>query len=272
MIEILSYLIPLATLTLEVALAIRLADAREERGRQREEALWGAWAGAIVAALVMPALIAATQIAAQPQRQSPRQFWTMVFTTIGMVSLALVAHGFVLFGGSRLRDALAFPIFKTQELWLRGRNRRYGNHAELEAQAAVETFNAYRRDLDAHNARYPNSRITAGPFDRVTCDVINNRHPYPIIETAPDRRSASGRPGRSDNNQPPRDNNDPSGGAPPPPPVAPTDGPGAERSQPGPPPVPAADDSDGAGVDGENEYLRRVLNRQVRDAEDEVRP
>lgn len=217
--------------------------------REEGEASFWLWQGAaIVMLLIMSSLVAATQLASAEAPDRDGVFWLRCGA---LVLLALLLHGAVLFGGRYAHDGKAYVSFTLR----RGRLNRQialdGRAAEQSARRAGDGFGAYMAQMTAFNKTYPDARIDPAMFDRETQQVLEQHFGYPVIETR---------------TPPPRgDDPAPEGGRP----AAPngSDGNGSHPTGWNAGTPTAADDGD-----GENEYLRSLLNRRIREDEAEVRP
>jgi len=234
----------LAVVLVELYFSVCRYSAREEG-----EASFWLWQGAaIVMLLIMCGLVAATQLASAEAPDRDGVFWLRCGA---LVLLAMILHGAVLFGGRYAHDGKAYVTFTLRRGGLSRQIALDGRVAEQAARRAGDVFGAYMAQLTAFNQAYPDARIDPAMFDRETQQLLEQHFGYPVIETR---------------TPPPRDNAQaPEGGRP-----APPNGSDGNGSHPvgvnaGTPP--AAD----AG-DGENEYLRSLLNRRMREDEAEVRP
>jgi hypothetical protein len=237
--------VPCLILLVDMIIAIQMFFSRVKA--EEENTWWRYWAWAAVATIftfVMPALVVATRLAAQPDNPTPRLEMILGWQQFALTVIVVGAHAVVLFGGRPAHLAKGYALFRCQRSHWDHQARQANTLFEHEAQAAVNAFSAYLRLLNDYNERHPNAHIAPGPFDRITRDLINDRFGYEVIRGPNDEDQ--GNNGRV---------------APPPPPPLPSHAP-SHRNSPPPP-----DD----GEDTDNEYLRSVLSERTRDAEDEVR-
>jgi hypothetical protein len=257
MIMVVSFVIPLVLLALETTVANHLASVRKNReGNSLGTAV--AWATAIVATAVMPALVAVTQLAIQPPGPSSRLGLMFSFQTLAMVVTALLAHGLIVFGGRQARQAKAFVFYyKPCEFRIRRRNNRLNNSYVSNRRAMADAFINYRRELDVHNAHYRNSQVEPGPFDRTTAQQLNNWFGYIVVDLQGLNADGAGTPenigGQADA---------PSGGQPEPPPP-----PRSADVEPDASPAQTQNPED----NGVEEYYRSLLSQRVGEEESEVR-
>lgn len=176
---VMSFIIPLVLLLLENVISHRLTDARLHAGS--EISSFFIWAAAIAATIVMPALIAVTQLAAQAASLSPRLLLMHRFQMLAMVLIALLSHGLVVFSGQKGQQAKAFVFFKLQEFIRRWRSRNLERVYRVERRAMADSYTSYRQGLDAHNAEHPDAPIEHGQVDRTTAEQVNDWFGYRVI-------------------------------------------------------------------------------------------
>jgi hypothetical protein len=237
--------IPAGIILVEIAIAIQLTSAREESSEYGNSSVgfWSWLAIGILFAAFMPVTVIATHLAANVDNTDPNLAAAFNWQAVGLAMLALVAHVSILFGGNLAHEAKAFLTFKVVQGSLRRQSRSQGAIFERHAQAACISFGAYMHRLAGHNPNYPGSRIEPGPFDVVTRSLINERYGYEIIQTPNGAVTNGG-----------------NGSQPPPTPPSPENQGSTERT------------SEENNADGENDYLRTILSRKMRDEDSEVRP
>jgi hypothetical protein len=285
MVNVACYLLPLLVLGIEVAVASQMYAARHpDSGLVANTLSSRKWFTlGLVLMIVMPTLVISTHPALGGWGQGDHLSKLLTWQLGGFVALVIVTHFFVIFGGDLAHNAKAYAVFSCRRLSLRQTIRRCEAQHQQAAQAAVESFGAYWRMLDEYKRLDPDMPILAGPFDRVTRDLINKLHDYEVIEASAAEASkgvlddniliaskdgkvpayGDGSTGTNKNGRrlpaPPQS---PDGGALPPS-TAPLLSPIA--------PVPATMPVDDGEMDGTEHYLRTLLTRQVRDEESEVR-
>jgi hypothetical protein len=260
-IEIAKALTPATIIMLEVYIAVQIYFAREEAADYGgKSAIWAWCAIGGVFALVMPCAAVATSLAAQLGINNDQGATAFRFLTGGLACLALVAHTAVLFGGHPAHEAKAYVFFRLKHGQLQRRLRNGRADIGRKSRGAGRVFTIYRNRLEQHNAAFQ-PRIDPGPFDLITRSFLNEHFGYEVIQ-AP----------RNDDTQNAIDQ----------PPTTPVPGTDqahateetngrnnqARTTQPNNMSAGAAEPAD----NGEADYLRTILERQVRNDESEVRP
>lgn len=254
--------IPLAFILIEVYIATQLALACEEpTGGQRwfELARWSTIG--LVMALIMPSLILQTALAQQAVKtaMSAASGVTVVTSgwlgldpvraaqTVGMIALAVVAHVGVIFGGRHAASAKAYVAYRLNKSGLERRLRRLRATDGSRRTQATARFQAYLTTVNAHNARFA-GQIAPGPFPAEIVQFVNQvLFRRDVIQQ---RRSDEQEPTRSGDAQPQVEQFDV---------PSPTE-PAPSVTRPG----------NGEGAALEVDYLRRILERQVREREAEI--
>lgn len=265
-VELAKFVAPAAVLLVETGISILRAHAEDDAaafGSRRAFSFWTVMGLAM--ALVMPAFAIATQMAA---RESLSHATMLLIAALGL--LAFLIHAVVLFGGQRFRSAKAFFLFKLQQMSARSRVRRLEDRRAQARENVTGTFSDYFQRLNAYNTAYSQARIEPGPFDATARREINDLFGYEIIQSPP--AAGGGNVGNA-----PSPGTPPPGAPPnPPPPFVPPPPPPPPPVRPAPPP-PTATTATATGtspntnaVDGENEYLRQILESRIRQADAEV--
>jgi hypothetical protein len=184
---ILCVVLPLAILLCEIAIQEHWADLRE-KAAGFSPALLVAGLAAVVVMLIMPAMIASAEymrqqavIAASGGKTSARTAALLSLTVFNKAATSLMVHGLVLLGGLVAREAKAFLFFKLTQLKLQRESRRQNERFARRAQDVANDFRSYWHGLDDHNRRFINRPVTAGPFDKVTRELINERAGHEVI-------------------------------------------------------------------------------------------
>ncbi|MGQ9635819.1 MAG: hypothetical protein ACUVXB_16465 [Bryobacteraceae bacterium] len=224
-------LVPAVVAYLEVYFAGRAAESRQA-GDEAGARLWNRvaviWALAVTAGVGAVAWV----------QNEDFSLVMRILLTFTLSGITLVAHLMLAKSGDRVLDGLAYWRFSAGQRKLEQRAARLEGEARRREQAAADAFLVYMANYAGYSQAYPNGHLQAGPFDRLTQEVLHRIFGYPVIQTT----GGNGR--HTAPNVPPQ------------PPAA-------------PPPAVAANPSDG---DGEVAYLREILERRIRDEEGEVRP
>jgi hypothetical protein len=241
----LQILLPLAMICAELAISIRRYESRHETGG----GLVGWNVAAAIAMSIVPALVAATQLA-DDRVDHDDAFWLRLAV---MVTFAALLHGCVVFGGRAIHAAKAYTAYVIGDLPLRWTVRNNGDRDE---ERAGRLFGQFHAGYERHNTTYPTARLAAPAFDEITRRVLERAFGYEVIRT----------PGESQLGQQKADAGTSNAQTP--------HGPRALAGPLANAPRPATPDPETgrAADDGETSYLRTVLEQRVRDADAEVRP
>ncbi len=233
------FLLPAAVLTLETVFAAQRDEAREAAHDGDGWGSYWCWTGvATLFAVAMPAAVAATFLSARYSLPAAASNALLLM----LLTLSLGGHVAILFGGRRTLDAVTDSVFLTRHRFIESKRNQAENRRSDATEASGERFGAYQQALEDHNRRYPDNPITPGEFTPRMQQIIEGALGRPAF-----RREAQSADGQSP------------AGEQSPVPATPT---AAPSPAPEPQPEPAA---------GENEYLRNVLNRRIRDDESEVK-
>lgn len=245
------FVVPLAVIFIETNVAYHFAAAREEAAEygKRPGQYWFWLGSGIVLALAMPAVGLGTHIVSNHDSANGDLTWGLDVLTIGLAILAFCTHAGILFGGTQAHDSKAFVCFQFSNRRLRSDIQQVQRAYDRECRATRAAFAEYMRRLQSHNTTYLQDLIDAGPFDVIAREIVNKIFGYEIIQAPAAANRTGDQTGNDDNgSQPP-----PNGAA-------------------APDPESASQSSGESAADGENEYLRTILNRKMRDDDSEVRP
>lgn len=245
----LKIVMPAVLVTVEVGITIKRYLARVHGLRSDARAFT---ALGFILATVMPLLVASTQLAtwqADGGGTSTTDGLMVVFRVAALTFLSLGVHLFLLLNGQHVYEAKVHLF--THRHWNR-LQRRVARAGAASENARINTVYAYG-DYDAafnlHNRQF--SPITPGPFDETTIRVLESLF----------RRGNDGAGGPTRAPAP----------ATPPAPMTPASHQAPPAAQ---PPVPPTNGSAPAASPPEpdGDYYRRIVERQIRDADGEVRP
>jgi len=245
-IELIKIAVPLALVTLEMTIALFLQSCYQNR-HWPNSVFWALVACAIATAT--PAILLATSYARQatlvsaaaanPELASrvgndilgldPKLYWT----TMALITFALVAHVTVLAGGGRLHDAKAFMVFRRRQRKMNARLLRLETAAVAGREETSNAFRGFARGLADHNERF-GEVLPAGPFPREVALFLNEMFEQEVIAIEARR---SPRPRMAE--------------------------PAPESA------IPAGAEAE---TTAEADYLRAVLDRRTLEADAEVRP
>jgi len=163
--------------------------------------------------------------------------------TFVLFGVTLSAHLTLARAGDRVLDGIAYWRFNTAAERLERRIVLLENEARRREQAATDRFHQYMAGFNRYAQVHGDGRLQAGPFDRVTQEVLHRVFGYAVIQTP------NGNPGAHGDGDPAAP------AAPLPPPTVPP------AVVPGPP-----------SGEAEVAYLREILERSIREQDAEVRP
>jgi hypothetical protein len=252
MVTVARFVIPAVIIEVEVMISLYMYLARDEESRDLDPSV-PSWAWEVIGfllALAMPAAVVATYLAAHQGVTDPGQGIIFQSQLAGLVILSLVAHIAVLFGGGPACEAKAFFVDRATHAWLRHKCHQEEVRDAQSTRAAVGAFEEYLRLLNQCTQWYPDTPLIAGPFSEEERKFFKAYYGYEIIPHPNDGNSK----GPDQGPEPNAPQNPP-----PPPPVDPLHSAGPENGR-------------NEEANGETDYLRTILNRQIRDNESEVRP
>lgn len=243
------FIVPAVIILIEIGISELIVYARKYANQYVNRAPELPWIlVGIVFLLIMPSILIATHLAnTQGFNAEVKEIFN--WQAIGLVALALVSHSIVIFGGRPMHEAKAFGIFKAKQVLLRTRlwflNRKYSR----QCTKLIGTFSNYAELLTDYNGRF-SPQIQAGPFDRMTREVVNQLMGYEAIAMPSGLGNDSSAP-----------------------PSTPLNSPVITGSVYGDGSDPSQNRSEQAETPGiEEGYLRTILSRYQREADSEVKP
>ncbi|MBS1790505.1 MAG: hypothetical protein JST85_22480 [Acidobacteria bacterium] len=276
MAALLKFVIPVAFLGVELYLATQLYAAKYGAGKEaatpRHRRFYRFLA--VIFAIVMPIFVIANHASTRKALESGQLAAISRVQVVALIIVAFVSHAIVIFGGRPAHESKSFILYDLRRRGWRRQIHRFNSEFELEALEATNQFNQYYQQLQDFNQQRPNRMIPPAEFDALTRALINERFGREVIQVA--NTPASGNDGSQ--SQPGGGQQAVATAASPkpliPPPVSPP-------PPPFQPPVdhaltPAGADAATAsapaseGADGENEYLRQILQSRIRQADAEV--
>lgn len=276
MAALLKFVIPVAFLGVELYLATQLYAAKygtaQEAATPRHR--WFYRFLAVIFAVVMPIFVIANHASTRKALESGQLAALSRAQVVALIIVAFVSHAIVIFGGRPAHESKSFILYDLRRRGWRRQINRFNAGFEQEAQEATNRFNQYFQQLQDFNQQQSNRAIPPAEFDALTRALINERFGREVIQVANNPAAGNGggqsQPGGAQ--QPaaatlavpkPATPTTPPPPPPPPPPV---------RSAP-PPVAPAAAAAATVAppdADGENEYLRQILQSRIRQADAEV--
>lgn len=257
--NILLMLVPACFIAIEIAISEHAMEARDDIHITGHRGPWIFWTiVSLVLAIVMPALGVATYLVKVNLTLHGQPLSTAhQIQLLGLCCLSLVAHVCMLFGGELSRNARTFLWFSIRDRRLQSLNKQH-QAAYLRARGSVSrSYRDYLDGLETHNTSYPDAVIAAGPFEKGVVRIVNELYENAIQQPTTQSSPAPEQPG---NNEPLTD-----------PEPIPTVAPPSRRAD----PEPAAAAYAAAGQSNghhqfDDDYLRRIVESQIRNNEGEV--
>lgn len=260
MLYVIKFVSPLLILFLEFLLALKISQPKEQSTKigtqKRRFSLW-TFLG-LVFALVMPLFIVSSDPDTVNVLNSDDSLATLLSVRLcGLLIVAFLAHGIVIFSGSFSSDTKAFLFFRYQRRKLANLITSLDEIIENYRQLVINAYNSYTLELATYNQQFPNNQIPRFEFDHITQQFIEEAFTGNTnttlgsnensAQTTPENTPEFTEPDTAtvfdnsiNNNVSANETN-------------------ANNAQ-----------DDANQVDGENEYLRSVLTRNIKDSEDEV--
>jgi hypothetical protein len=165
--------IPAAIITIEMAVACQRAFAREwatEHGRTISSNVWLLFT--LLLLLFVPSMLAATHLATV----EAKNVWSPVslFQLLGLLALAVVVHGTILFGGTLAVEAKAYFYVKLRWWKLDGRRRRLENRVHALTDAATQAYVLYESHLQEYRSQFPGNEIDRAALDITTQTMLES--------------------------------------------------------------------------------------------------
>ncbi|HSK73471.1 MAG TPA: hypothetical protein VK892_17365 [Pyrinomonadaceae bacterium] len=256
------FITPLAFLAIEIYLALLIYEKSQKRAQiGQNNSRMNLWIIlGIIFALVMPALVISSHPDTVRLINSSESLAALLTTRlIGLTIVAFTVHAIVIFSGGHATEAKAFLLYRSKHKKLENQIQNLNRDFEQCYQSVINNYNAYSLELETYNQQFPNMRISPLNFDTVTRNFIRE---CLTGETGSDaaantnqnqnRADSDVQPNAADPNLNYANNHADNG---------------FELNQPNQ----NGNQSESDSADGENEYLRSVLTRNIKDADDEVK-
>ncbi|MBX3291554.1 MAG: hypothetical protein KF881_01540 [Acidobacteria bacterium] len=258
--------VPFVIITLEFFLAFLIYSRSQENTRalaNGAKRLNPYWIFGAILTLVMPALAIASHPDTVRLIHSGDSLGTLLlFKLVGLGLLAFAAHALVIFSGERGTKTKAFFYYRIMHRRLQNRLNDHNLNFDRLCLSVVGNWNAYSTEIESYNQRNPDTTIAPLNFDPTTRNFIEEcvtGAPASEVEGDGDLSAPHYENGMNGNVQGQPATGD-SGHAPF---VYSAEGQSQNGSNNG-------RNSDHEVENRENEFLRSVLTRRIRDAEDEV--
>ncbi len=168
--------IPAAILIIEIMIASQRAFAQEwavEHGASKTSWIWVGFS--LLLLCVLPSMLVATHIVSMPAKMTQNLEIVNMLQMVGLVALAIVMHGVVLYGGQLAVEAKAY-LYLTFRSWrLNAQIGRLDGKYEEAAASATRAYILHERTVQEYRAMFPNSEMNPGPFDITTHRLLQTR-------------------------------------------------------------------------------------------------
>lgn len=252
-------LVPACFIAVEIAISEQAVEARDDIQLTGNRSPWISWTIVSLAlAIVMPALGVATYLIKVNLTLHGQGLSTAhQIQLLGLCCLSLVAHACMVFGGHLSRDARTFLWFAVKDYLLQSQIKRHES-AYLRARGSVSrSYRDYLDGLEAHNGDNPDAVVAAGPFEKGVIKIVNELYENAIQQPLTQSPAAQAQP---EYNEPLAD--------------AELNPPAAPPPSPRPEPERAAAYAAAGQPNGhhrfDDDYLRRIVESQIRNNEGEV--
>jgi hypothetical protein len=166
-------IIPAAILIIELMIASQRAFAHEwtaEYGASKTSRIWIAFS--ILLLCFLPSMLVATHIVSMPAHATGTLETVNLLLMVGLVALAVVMHGVVLYGGHLAVEAKAYLYLKIRAGKLNRKVNRLENKYHAALAAATRAFILHEQLVQEYRWMFPNAGITTGPFDITTRQLL----------------------------------------------------------------------------------------------------
>lgn len=165
--------IPAAIIVIEMLVSSQRALAQErdaEYGKSKTPKVWVVFTGLLL--IFVPAMLIATHLVTLPENLTPVWATVSLVQLLGLLALAAVAHGAVLYGGPIAVEAKAYLYLKFRWWRLSGRERRLNDRAHAATGAVTQAYLFYLSLGHELVGEFPNSRFAQARFDTTTQTLL----------------------------------------------------------------------------------------------------
>jgi hypothetical protein len=168
--------IPAAILIIEMMIASQRAFAHEcavEYGASKTSWVWVVFS--LLLLCFLPSMLVATHIVAMPARATQVLETVNILLMIGLVALAVVMHGVVLYGGQLAVEAKAYLYLKIRSRRLDRQIKRLDDKYHKAIMAATRAYILHEQLVQEYKWLFPNAGVSTGPFDVTTRRLLQAR-------------------------------------------------------------------------------------------------
>lgn len=168
--------IPAAILIIEMMIASQRAFAQEcavEYGASRTSWVWVIFS--LLLLCFLPSMLVATHMVTMPATATQALETVNILLITGLVALAVVMHGVVLYGGQLAVEAKAYLYLKIRLRRLNKRIKRLDNSYYKASEAATRAFLLHEQLVQEFVWLFPDAQMSTGPFDITTRKLLQTR-------------------------------------------------------------------------------------------------
>ncbi|HMF55911.1 MAG TPA: hypothetical protein VK619_06105 [Pyrinomonadaceae bacterium] len=168
--------IPAAILIIEMMIASQRAFAHEwatEYGGSKTSWVWIVFS--LLLLCFLPAMLVATHVVTMPATVTQVLETVNILQIAGLIALAVVMHGVILYGGQLAVEAKAYLYLRIRSWRLNQRIKRLDNKFHKAATAAMRAYILHERAVQEYKVIFPNTEMSAGPFDLTTRQLLHTR-------------------------------------------------------------------------------------------------
>jgi uncharacterized membrane protein YciS (DUF1049 family) len=158
--------IPAAILIIEMMIASQRAFAHEwavEYGASKSSWVWVVFS--LLLLCFLPSMLVATHIVTMPARATQTLETVNILLMVGLVALAVVMHGVVLYGGQLAVEAKAYLYLKIRSRRLNRQIKRLDDRYHKTITAATRAYILHEQLVQEYRWMFPNALMSTGPFD-----------------------------------------------------------------------------------------------------------
>jgi uncharacterized membrane protein YciS (DUF1049 family) len=176
MVGLARFIIPAAILSIEMMIASQRAFAHEwdaEHGASKTSWIWVVFS--LLLLCFLPSMLVATHIVTMPARATQTLETMNILLMVGLVALAVVMHGVVLYGGQLAVEAKAYLYLNIRSRRLNRQIKRLDNKYQKAVASATRTYILHERLVQEYRWLFPDVSIATGPFDITTRRLLQIR-------------------------------------------------------------------------------------------------
>lgn len=168
--------IPIAILIIEMMIASQRAFAHEwdaEHGASKTSWIWVVFS--LLLLCFLPSMLVATHIVTMPARATQTLETVNILLMVGLVALAVVMHGVVLYGGQLAVEAKACLYLKIHSRRLNKQIRQLDNKHQKAVAEMTRAYILHERLVQEYRWLFPEASMSTGPFDITTWRLLQTR-------------------------------------------------------------------------------------------------